>query len=66
VVLNTPAYTPQLAPAETIVPLIREAVANQSFNNLDTLEVCLAQRCAYLLQHPQIIQANANFNWLPQ
>jgi len=48
------------------VPLIREAVANQSFNNLDTLEVCLAQRCAYLLQHPQIIQANANFNWLPQ
>lgn len=66
VLLNTPAYTPKLAPAETIVPLIREAAANQSFKNLDSLQAALDKRCVHLLQHPELIQAKANFNWLPQ
>lgn len=65
VLLNTPPYTPKLSPTETIVPLIREAAANQTFTDLDALEAVLDKRCAYLLQHPEAIRAVAGFNWLP-
>ena len=49
VLLHLPAYTPQLAPAETVVPLLREVAANRSFADLDELETTLGQRCVYLL-----------------
>lgn len=63
---NTPAYTPKLSPAETIVPLVREAAANECFKDLDALEAALEKRCVHLLQQPQTIRAAAGFDWLPQ
>jgi transposase len=66
VLLNIPPYTPKLSPAETIVPLIREAAANQSFDSLDALQATLDKRCVYLLQNPLIISTKANFHWQPQ
>jgi hypothetical protein len=66
VLLNTPPYTPKLSPAETIVPLVREAAANESFKNLDALEAALDKRCVHLMQHPELITAKANFKWLPR
>lgn len=65
VLLNISAYTLKLSPAETVVPLIREAAANQSFTNLKALQNTLDQRCTHLIRHPDLIRAVAGFAWLP-
>jgi hypothetical protein len=64
VLLPIPPYSPQLSPAETIVPLVREVAANRVFADLDTLEDTLAERCAYLMRHPDVVRGRAGFSWL--
>ena len=60
-----PAATPELQPAERLWPLLREAVANQAFANLDDLEDTLVERCLQLAEQPSIIQSATNYHWLP-
>jgi hypothetical protein len=31
---------------------------------LDTLEDTLAERCAYLMRHPDVVRGRAGFSWL--
>ncbi len=57
-------YTPQLQPTECVWPLLREAVANQVFENLDALEEVLVKRCQWLMQHPTIVQGSVGFDWI--
>jgi hypothetical protein len=66
VLMHLPAYTPELSPAEPVIPLIREAVANRSFEGLDELEEVLVRRCAYLMEHPEVVRGRAGFQWLPK
>jgi hypothetical protein len=46
----------KLNPTECNWPLIRECLANKSFNNLDELENILAPRCLWLMEHPTVIK----------
>lgn len=60
-----PAHTPELQPAEHLWPLVREALANEGFNNLDTLETRLIDRCRMLLADPQLVKSHTHFHWWP-
>jgi transposase len=64
--LHLPPYTPELSPAEPVVPLLREAVANESFPSLEALQERLAERCVYLQEHPEVIRGVAGFGWIPE
>lgn len=66
VLLHLPAYSPELSPAEPVVPLLREAVANECLPSLEALEERVAQRCVYLQQHPELIRKVSGFEWLPE
>lgn len=59
-----PPYTPELNPAECLWPLVREAVANRMFPDLDTLEKTLIRRCRWCLRHPQTIRGRTGFQWI--
>jgi transposase len=60
-----PPATPELQPAEHLWPLLREAVANQSFATLDPLEDTLVERCLQLAAQRDFVQHTTNFHWLP-
>lgn len=60
-----PASTPELQPAERLWPLVREAVANRSFEDLDELQDTLVERCLQLVEQSEAVQAATNYHWLP-
>jgi transposase len=60
-----PSYTPELQPAERLWPLTNEAVANQHFATLETLDTALSARCRTLAAMPEIIKAETGFGWWP-
>lgn len=64
--LHLPPYTPELSPAEPVVPLLREAVADESFPSLEALQERLAERCVYLQEQPEVIRGVAGFGWIPE
>ncbi|RIH87965.1 hypothetical protein Mrose_00143 [Calidithermus roseus] len=47
------------------MPLLREAVANESFPSLEALQERLVERCVYLQEHPEVIRGVAGFRWIP-
>jgi len=51
-----PSHSPELQPAERLWPLVNEAIANRSFQNLDELEEVLFQRCQVLLKQSSLIK----------
>ncbi len=59
-------YTPELQPAERLWPLLREAMANESFSTLDQLEGTLIERCRSMLSNPGEVQAITQFHWWPE
>ncbi len=60
-----PAHTPELQPAEHLWPLVREALANEAFSDLDALEDRLITRCCTLAADPQRVKASTQFHWWP-
>lgn len=58
-----PACTPELQPAERLWPLVREAVANRTFDHLVGLAAKLRRRCDYLANHPEIVRGAVGFHW---
>ena len=44
---HLPPCTPELQPAEPLWPLLREAVANEGFDEPDALEPVLVERCRW-------------------
>jgi hypothetical protein len=58
-----PPYTPELSPAEPIVPLLHEAIANQLLTTLDQLQHRLMQRCLFLQKHWATVKAACGFDW---
>ncbi len=65
VLVHLPPSTPELSPAEPVVPLLREAVANECFSSLDALQARVVERCRYLHAHPAVVQGVTGFAWLP-
>ena len=60
-----PPYSPELQPSERLWTLIREALANCSFENIEELETVLIERCRQLDKQPAIIQAATLYHWWP-
>jgi hypothetical protein len=60
-----PPATPELQPAERLWPLVREAVANQTFATLDVLQDVLVGRCLQLATQPQRIRGATQYHWFP-
>lgn len=60
-----PPATPELQPAERLWPLVREAVANQTFATLDTLQAVVVERCLQLATQTQRIRGATKYHWFP-
>jgi hypothetical protein len=58
-----PAGLPELQPAEPLWPLVREAVANQGFDNLEAMEPVLVGQCLWLIDHPEVVRGAVGFHW---
>jgi transposase len=58
-----PPYSSELSPAEAIVPLLHEAMANQFLTTLQALQNRLEQRCLFLQQHWSVVKAACGFAW---
>ena len=58
-----PPCTPELQPAEHLWPLVREAVANRTFDHLVGLAAKLRRRCDYLADNPEIVKGAVGFHW---
>lgn len=58
-----PSCTPELQPAERLWPLVREGVANRTFDHLVGLAAKLRRRCDYLADHPEVVQGAVGFHW---
>ncbi|MGV2828473.1 transposase [Myxosarcina sp. GI1(2024)] len=58
-----PPKSPELQPAERLWPLTNEALANQTFDNLDGLEEVIVQRCRTLLRQPKLVRGLTNYHW---
>lgn len=64
--LQLPAYSPELQPAERLWPLVRESLANKCIETLDELEDLLVSRCRYLIDNLHVISSRTNYHWWPK
>jgi DDE superfamily endonuclease len=58
-----PPCTPELQPAEHLWPLVREGMANRTFEHLVALGAKLRRRCNWLAVHPEVVQGAVGFHW---
>jgi hypothetical protein len=58
-----PPSTPELQPAESAWPLVREVVANQAFDSLEPMVAKLADRCRWLMEHPETVEGAVGYDW---
>jgi hypothetical protein len=63
VLYRLPPSTPELQPAEPLWPLVREAVANEGFDDLGALQSPLIERCRWLMGHPEVVRGAVGFHW---
>lgn len=64
--IDLPAYSPELQPAERLWPLTNEIVANHSPESLDELEELLVYRCQELMKQQDLIQGLTCYHWWPK
>ncbi|HWE35586.1 MAG TPA: hypothetical protein VG406_03370 [Isosphaeraceae bacterium] len=58
-----PPCTPKLQPVEPLWPLVREAVANEGFDDPGGMELVLEARCRWLIDHPEVVRGAVGFHW---
>lgn len=58
-----PPYTPELSPAEPLMPLLHETLANRPFTHLKQIEDRLVERCLYLQANPLMVKGACGFHW---
>lgn len=63
--MEMPAYTPELQPAERLWPLLNEGVANEQIEDLDSLEQKLVRRCKEIIAQPKVVNGLTDFHWWP-
>jgi transposase len=63
--VGLPAYTPELNPAETLWPLVKEGVANESFKDLSALERRVCRRVRHIGEDQGILASRLNYHWWP-
>ena len=60
---HLPPCTPELQPAERLWPLVREGLANKTFDDLPALEAKLQRRLAVLEADVDQVQAVVGYHW---
>lgn len=60
-----PPYSPELQPAEHLWHLTDAPLINRCFDALDDLETALAERCRWLMAHPDLVKSATLFPWWP-
>jgi transposase len=65
-VMFLPPYSPELAPAERLWPLVDAPVVNQTFPSLDALEAVLVPRCQHLTGQRPRIKGLTYYHWWPR
>ena len=63
--VSLPAYTPELNPAETIWPMVKESVANESFKDLGALEKRVCRRVKSIAEDRNLISSRLSYHWWP-
>lgn len=63
--VRLPAYTPELNPAETLWPLVREGVANGGFKDLQALERRVCERVRKVAKDCERLSSRLNYHWWP-
>jgi len=58
-----PPSTPELQPIEPLWPLLREAAANEGYDDLRALERPLIERCTWLMSHAEVVRGAVGFAW---
>ena len=58
-----PPCTPELQPVEAFWPLVREAVANDTFDRLGNLRRRITRRCRWLARNPDTVKGAVGFRW---
>lgn len=61
--VELPPCTPELQPAESAWPLVREVIANQAFDSLEPLTAKVVERCRWFMDHPESIQGVVGYDW---
>lgn len=62
-----PPRSPELQPAERLWPLTNEGVANRYyFEELESLEEALIERCVALCRQPEIIRSYTHYHLWPE
>ena len=61
-----PPSTPELQPVEALWPLVREAVANDTFDRLGQLRRRVRRRCRWLAVNRDIVRGAVGFRWAAQ
>jgi transposase len=60
---RVPPHTPEPQPVESLWPLVREGIADRTFDTLDELEERLSERCRYLMGHPEVVRGRVGRSW---
>lgn len=63
--VSLPPYTPELNPAETLWPLVKEGVANEAFKDLGALERRACRRVRMIAEDRQLISTRLSYHWWP-
>lgn len=63
--VQLPAYSPELQPAEHLWELTDEALVNRHFRDLDELIEVQAERCRVVQRQPERIRSCTTFHWWP-
>ena len=63
--VQLPAHTPELQPAERLWPLLHEVVANRPFADLAALSPVLEERCRTITTQMEVVQALTLYHWWP-
>ena len=61
ILYKLPPYTPELQPAESLWPLIKEVITNRSFENMEELEDVIENRCKWLGKNNEIVLGASGF-----
>ena len=61
-----PSHTPELQPTERVWPYIREVLANDTPVDRGELHHRLEQRCVWVANNPDVMQAATHFHWWPE
>ena len=63
--VQLPARTPELNPSERLWPLLKESVANESYQSLTEMEDVVVEKIKSLSEEKEMLSSRTKYHWLP-